>query len=131
MRQDPRNPSIDGIKLLVESNPPVAVVADPQIINDAPFEMTTAGLGDILAKSASSSDWKLNNVLFGDYYCGRSLSLIADLEPMYMNNPEDIKELQSDAMQALFQGLILTGVAMTMAGTSAPASAEEIIETVV
>ncbi len=117
--------TVKGIKVLVQGRPAPAIAADPKILAAAPFEMTAAGLGDVLAKSASSSDWKLNNVLFGDYFCPRSVSLIAEIEPLYFDNPEGVRKLKADSMRTLFDALILTGVAMTMAGSSAPASGGE------
>ena len=118
-------PTVDGVKILVMCKPPVAVVSSPKILANAPYELTSAGLGDILAKSVSSTDWLLNHLLFGDYYCARSVNLIASIEPLYMDNPKEILNRSPKAMKALFQGLLLTGIAMTMAETSAPASGAE------
>jgi glycerol-1-phosphate dehydrogenase [NAD(P)+] len=116
---------LKGVKSLHRVQPPKAVVSDPEIIRHAPYELTTAGLGDILAKSVSSTDWRMNHILFDEYYCERSVSLIADIEPLYMNHPEDILNRKPDAIEALLHGLLLTGVAMTMVGTSSPASGAE------
>lgn len=118
-------PAIDGVKTLVRARPPVAVVSSPSVLAGAPYELTAAGLGDVLAKSVSSADWKLNAALFGEYYCGRSVSLIADIEPLYLENPESIRDRRPEAIKALYEALLLTGAAMTMAETSAPASGGE------
>lgn len=117
--------TINGVKTLQRGRPPRTVLSDPAVLRDAPYELTAAGLGDTLAKSVSSTDWRLNHFLFGDYFCARSVSLIAEIEPLYMEHPEDLKAGHPGAMEALFHGLLLTGVAMTMAGTSAPASGGE------
>ena len=117
--------TINGVKTLVRARPPRTVLSDPAILRDAPYELTAAGLGDILAKSVSSADWHMNHLLFGDYFCERSVSLVADIEPFYMDHPEDLRERKPEAVGALFHGLLLTGVAMTMAETSAPASGGE------
>jgi glycerol-1-phosphate dehydrogenase [NAD(P)+] len=118
-------PTVDGVKALLRARPPVAVIAAPSVLADAPFEMTAAGLGDVLAKSVSSADWRLNHILFGDYYCERAVGLIAGIEPLYLDRPEDIRDRRPEAMEALFRALLLTGAAMTMAETSAPASGGE------
>ena len=117
--------TLKGVKSLLWARPPRTVVSDPAILRDAPYELTTAGLGDILAKSVSSADWRMNHFLFGDYFCERSVSLIADIEPLYMDHPEDVRRREPKAMEALFHGLLLTGIAMTMAETSSPASGGE------
>ena len=117
--------TLNGVKTLLRARPPRTVLSDPAILRDAPYELTAAGLGDILAKSVSSTDWRVNHFLFGDYFCERSVSLVADIEPLYVDHPEDLRERKPEAMGALFHGLLLTGVAMTMAETSSPASGGE------
>lgn len=114
-----------GVKVIGDGKPPVAVVAEPAVIENAPAQLTASGLGDVLAKSVSSADWYLNHLLFGDYYCARSVNLIAEIEPLYLEHPEELKARKPEAIEALFKGLLLTGAAMTMAGTSAPASGGE------
>jgi len=118
-------PVIGGIKTLVRARPPRAVAASPTVLQDAPYELTVAGLGDVLAKSTSTADWYLNHKLFGDYYCRRSVSLIVEVEPLYLERPEAIRRREPEAMEALFRALLLTGAAMTMAETSSPASGGE------
>jgi len=118
-------PAIDGVKTLVRARPPAAVLSDPAVLAAAPYELTASGLGDVLAKSVSSADWWLNHRLFGDDYCARSVGLIADIEPLYLERPEALKRRDPTALAALFDALLLTGVAMTLAETSAPASGGE------
>ena len=118
-------PTLNGLKSLVRARPPAAVLADPRVIAGAPSEMTASGLGDILAKSVSSTDWRLNHILFGDYYCPRAVGLIEEIEPLYLERPAALRERNPEAIEALFTGLLLTGVAMTMAETSAPSSGGE------
>lgn len=117
--------TVKGVKTLIRARAPRVVLSDPDVIRDAPYEMTAAGLGDILAKSVSSADWRMNHVLFGDYFCARSVSLIAEIEPLYLDHPDDVRQRKPEALEALFHALLLTGVAMTMAETSAPASGGE------
>ena len=117
--------TVDGVKTLLRAHPPRAVLSTPRIMRDAPYELTSAGFGDILAKWVSYADWRLNHLLFGDYFCERSVSLIADVEPLYIDHPQDVRARKPEALAALFHGLLLTGVAMTMAETSAPASGGE------
>ena len=118
-------PTIDGVKSLVYGRAPPAVLTGPTVLKSAPYEMTAAGLGDVLAKSVSSADWYLNHLLFGDYYCRRSAGLIAGIEPLYLDRPADLAAGDETAMRALFDALLLTGVAMNMADTSFPASGGE------
>lgn len=117
--------SIEGLKVLFHADAPQAVFVDPEIIVNAPFELTTSGLGDVLAKSVSSADWKLNQFLFDDYYCQFSVDLLKELEPIYLETPENIQKKQPEAIRALFEALFFSSIAMTITGTSAPASGGE------
>ena len=118
-------PTIRGVKTLLRAKPPLLVASSPAILRETPYEMTASGLGDILAKSVSCIDWYLNHLLFDDYYCEKSVNLISEIEPLYLNAPEQLRDRSPDSLQALFEGLVLTGVAMTMAGTSSPSSGGE------
>ncbi len=116
---------IDGVKVLVEARPPVAVLAEPDIIAAAPSEMTTAGFGDTIAKYQSNADWVLNHLLLDEYYCDFCAGIVAGLEPLYLERPEDIAEGKPRAIGGLFEALFWSGIAMTLVGTSAPASGGE------
>lgn len=117
--------TIDGLKVLFHAAPPVAVIARPGIIIKAPYELSGAGLGDVLAKPVSSADWRLNHFLFKEYFCQFSIDLLKDLEPVYLKNPEKIKNRDPDGFKALFLALFYSSVAMTITGTSSPASGGE------
>ncbi len=87
--------------------------------------MTAAGLGDVLAKSVSSVDWRLNQILFGDYYCQLCMDLQRDIEPQCISQSVRIAEGSPEAIAVLFDALVLTGLIMTMVGSSIPASGAE------
>jgi glycerol-1-phosphate dehydrogenase [NAD(P)+] len=118
-------PAIRGVKRVVKGIVPGVILAAPSVIRQAPFELTAAGLGDVIAKPVSMADWQLNQLLFDEYYCPVCAQLIRDLEPGYLERPEAIRARAPAALAALFQALIYSGVSMTMAGTSFPASGGE------
>lgn len=118
-------PAIKGVKQVLDGVVPLAILADPDILANAPFELTTAGLGDALAKPISVTDWRISRELFGEYYCPLCAQLIRDLEPGYRDHPRELAKRDPDATAALFNALIYSGVAMTMAATSFPASGGE------
>ncbi len=117
-------PMIDGVKVLVRAAAPLAVLARPEVIENAPFAMTAAGFGDTLAKFMSNCDWLMNHFLFDEYYCPFCASLADGIEAT-LQRPEDIRARQPEAIEALFEALFRSGVAMTLVGTSAPASGGE------
>jgi glycerol-1-phosphate dehydrogenase [NAD(P)+] len=117
--------AVDGVKTVAYGRAVYGVVASPAILADAPWELTASGLGDVLAKSVSSADWRMNHLLLGEPYLPECVSLIADIEPLYFDHPDALADRDPKAIAALFDALQLTGVAMTLAGTSAPASGGE------
>jgi glycerol-1-phosphate dehydrogenase [NAD(P)+] len=117
--------TVKGVKCLIYAHAPHAVLADPRVIRDAPYELTASGLGDVLAKPVSTADWRFNHKVFADYYCPVSVGIVAEIEPLYIDRPEDIRARAPQGMEALFQACLLTGVAMNIADTSAPASGGE------
>ncbi len=118
-------PAIRGVKRVIGAAAPRAIAAVPSVIQQAPFELTASGLGDVLAKPVSLADWKLNQVLFQDFFCPQCSGLIESLEPAYRDHPRALRARDPAAIEALFLALIYSGVAMTMAGTSSPASGGE------
>jgi len=118
-------PALSGVKTLIAARPPLAVLAVPSVLVDAPFELTAAGLGDAIAKPASTADWLLNHIFFGEYFCRFCSEIINVLEPYYFDRPQDIRSRQPAAVEALFNALLYSGIAMTIVGTSAPASGGE------
>jgi glycerol-1-phosphate dehydrogenase [NAD(P)+] len=117
--------TIDDLKVLFKAQACKGVFAVPSIIENAPFDLTSSGLGDVVAKAVSSPDWKLNQFLFDEYYCQFSVDLLKDLEPIYLDHPEKIREKDSAGIQALFEALFYSSIAMTITGTSSPASGGE------
>ncbi len=118
-------PAIRGVKRVLEGRAPFAVAALPSVLAAAPGALTSAGLGDVIAKPVSMTDWKINQFLFGEYFCPLCARLIRDLEPGYMNHPEGVLKREPAAMEALFMALLYSGLSMTLAGTSFPASGGE------
>jgi len=118
-------PAIKGVKSMIHAHAPFAVFVDPEIIISSPYELTASGLGDLIAKPVSTTDWVMNNKFFNERFCEKCASLINEIEPLYFNNSEKLKVRDPEAVEALVTGLMYTGFAMTMIGFSAPASGGE------
>ena len=48
---------------------PAAILADTEVIRNAPIEMLQAGYGDIIGKLSALNDWKLSHLICGEYFC--------------------------------------------------------------
>ncbi len=114
-----------GVKLTVPAAPPQRIYAEPQVIREAPLKLRQAGFCDVLAKVVSDIDWQISSRLFGGGYCRLPSALLAGVEETYSGCPEAIGSGDATAVQGLFHGLLVSGVAMSLAGSSAPASGGE------
>jgi glycerol-1-phosphate dehydrogenase [NAD(P)+] len=116
---------VRGVKRTLPAAPPLLAVADTEIIRRAPAAMTRAGLADILAKPVATADWMLDHVLHGAHYCPEPYRLLEGLEPRYLSRPAALAAGDSDAVAALTEALLWSGISMTIAGSSSPASGGE------
>lgn len=109
----------------VSAEPPLAVVADTEIIADAPWRLTTAGCADIISNYTAVRDWqlahRLQNVEYSEY-AGALSQMTAE---MLVNNADSIKQGLEESAWVVVKALVSSGVAMSIAGSSRPASGAE------
>ncbi|MBN1419019.1 MAG: iron-containing alcohol dehydrogenase [Planctomycetes bacterium] len=115
----------EGVKRTIPCTPPVAVVADPAVLGSAPPAMARAGFGDLLARLAAGADWMVGTKLAGDPFCPYPGEIVAEIEPEVRARAEAIGRGDPEAVTALLEGLILSGIGMAVIGSSAPASGGE------
>ena len=116
--------TINGYKQTLNAKPPVAIIADPDILAKAPVEMIRSGFGDLLGKYTALADWKLSSIINGEAYSEEIAAkvrmtvdqTVADLQGT-ITSPETIRNLMD--------GLIVSGEAMLAWGNSRPASGAE------
>jgi glycerol-1-phosphate dehydrogenase [NAD(P)+] len=115
----------NGIKITEPVRPAIAVIADLDVLANAPIEMIRAGLGDALAKPVCNADWKLASLVRDVHFCSVAFELVHDLETTYTERAQDIGMRDFDAIRTLAEALMYSGVSMVLAGSSAPASGGE------
>lgn len=118
-------PAVGGVKTLVHGRAHLAIAADPAVLAAAPFEMTAAGLGDVIAKVVSTADWRLNDLLFGERYSAPVAGIIDGVQARFLSEPERLGGGDPDSVTALLDALVYSGCAMTLQGSSMPASGGE------
>ena len=116
---------VDGVKRTLPAPPPRFIYIDPDVISRAPLKLMQSGYCDIMAKSVSDVDWQIESLLFSGSYCRLPSAIVAQAEASYLDHPEDLGDGQTSAAMALINGLLVSGAAMTLAGSSAPASGGE------
>ena len=117
--------TVCGLKKTLPANPPIAVIADLNVLCNAPYELIAAGLGDVMSKPVSNADWQLAHIIRGEHLCTVSLKLLHELEPLYFNNATALAQRAPEAIASLMEALCYSGISMTIAGSSSPASGGE------
>jgi len=107
---------------------PIGIVADLEIISNAPYILIASGCGDLIAKITAIKDWELArddvNEYFGEYAANLSYisaKMILDIS----NNITEYKKIDKKITRTIVEGLISSGVAAGIAGSSRPCSGSE------
>lgn len=112
----------DDIKRSIAVRAPDAVLCDTQILSQAPLPMIHAGIGDILAKYTSLFDWRLSHMITGEYYCNEVARLVDRSLQKTVAEARRAVDRREDAIEAVAEGLVLSGIGMAFAENSHPAS---------
>lgn len=117
--------TMEGLKISLNSKCADVIIGDTDILCNAPMKMMLAGLGDMIAKYVSICEWRISNLITGEYYCEDIAQLVMDSLKKCVDNAEGLLQRDENAVKAVFEGLVICGAAMKFAGLSRPASGVE------
>ncbi len=117
--------AMDGVKVSLNSKCAQVIIGDTDVLKNAPEEMLISGLGDMLAKYISIAEWRISNIVTGEYYCEDIAELVRSSLKLCVNNADGLLKREEGAVEAVFNGLVIAGAAMSLAGASRPASGVE------
>ena len=130
-------PSMDGycsnsasmiqnrLKISLYNACPEAIIADTDILATAPDEMLRAGLGDMLAKYISICEWRIAHLVHGDAYCEEIAGMVRECLRKIVEQADGLMRRDPPALQAVLEGLVISGISMAFAEISRPASGLE------
>ncbi len=130
-------PSMDGFASdtapIIENNfkvswfvrQPMVILADTKILANAPTELKAAGFGDMVAKYIGIVDWRISNLLTGEYYCPAIDELTMTAVKKMVALADKVTGSDEEAAGAIMEALVLSGLAMKLALSSRPASGAE------
>jgi len=114
--------NVNHLKTTFEAQTPAAILGDTDILKNAPYRMIAAGLGDLLGKFTCLCDWKLARLINGEHYCGHIVELVESCVQSVLADAGKAKDRDPEVLGQIMEGLVLTGVAMSLYGNSRPAS---------
>ncbi len=116
---------LDGMKVTLNADVPKAIIADVNILKDAPFDMIQSGYGDIIGKYSCLNDWKLAAVVNGEYLCPFVMNATYEAVEKTVSLANGLVRRDGDAVKALMEALVAVGILMAYVGNSRPASGSE------
>ncbi len=115
----------DGMKVTYSARVPMAILADTDVLKNAPLDMIKAGYGDIVGKFSALNDWKLSAFVNGENICDYIYGLTFDMLKSTLPLAEKLLQRDGDSVRILTEALVVVGIAMSFAGSSRPASGSE------
>jgi hypothetical protein len=99
---------------------PVAVLVDLDRVRSGPPRLVRAGIGDVVNNLSAIADWELAAADRGEPVDGLAVTMARTAAQAVLHQPGTIGD--DEFLTVLAESLVLSGMAMTVAGSSRPAS---------
>lgn len=99
---------------------PIAAVVDLDYVRRAPAEMVRSGIGDVVSNLSAIADWELAGRERGERVDGLAVSFARLAAESVLHHAGDVDD--PGFLVVLAEALVLSGIAMTAAGSSRPCS---------
>ncbi len=110
----------EGGKPSIGVTMPLAVVIDLDYVRAAPSHLVRSGIGDVISNISAIEDWELSGRVNGEPVDGMAVTFARVAAEAVLHRPDSV---ESDAfLTVLAEGLVLSGISMSVAGSSRPAS---------
>lgn len=116
---------LNGQKKSTPMCAPVLVVADLDIIKGAPARLVASGINDILSKYISLFDWKVSNLVAGEYYCPMVAELAQEALDIMRKAADEYAATGIADHEAMTMAQMKSGLTMQLLNHSRAASGAE------
>lgn len=118
LRQDRGPKSIDAVT-------PMGVIADTAVIMKAPYRHLASGCADVLSNLTALKDWDFAHRLKAERFSSSAYSLSLHAATTILENASLIKPGVEESVWLALRPIIISGVSMSVAGSSRPTSGSE------
>ena len=116
---------LNHVKVSLNNQCPQGILLDADVLARAPMRMLWAGFGDMVAKYVAVCEWRITNLITGEYYCEAIAEMMRAALRKIADNVDKLMQRDPDAVLAVADGLVIAGLGMAFAGCSRPASGIE------
>ena len=113
----------DGHKGSYGVQMPIAVIVDLDFVARSPIAMRRSGIGDALSNMSALADWRLASDVFGEEVDGLAAAFASTASEAVLGHDSSVDD--PAFLATLADSLILSGLAMAVAGSSRPCSGGE------
>lgn len=115
----------DGSKQTFICPAPLVIIGDSDVLRNAPARLTVAGYADLAAKVPASGEWMIADLFGTEPINPPAWSAIHDMLPELLADAQGVAERSVKAVENVFAGLAMSGVAMQIANDTRPVSCAE------
>ena len=115
----------EGSKETIDCPAPRAILADLDVIAQAPKGMNAWGYGDLMAKVVAGADWILADAAGIEPIDLQAWETVQGSLRSWIGSPDAIAAMDPSALRRLVHGLVMSGFAMQATLSSRPASGAE------
>jgi glycerol-1-phosphate dehydrogenase [NAD(P)+] len=99
---------------------PIAVIIDLDVVRRSPRRYLVAGIGDVVSNVSALADWQLSHDVTNEPLDGLAVTLARSAAAGLVNRSDSVET--DEFLVSLGEALVLSGIAMAVAGTSRPCS---------
>ncbi|GAA4842712.1 iron-containing alcohol dehydrogenase family protein [Kitasatospora terrestris] len=99
---------------------PIGIVVDLEVVAKAPKRFVAAGIGDVLSNISACADWELSQRETGEPVDGLAVAMARSAAENLLRHPGGLED--QDLLTSLAEALVLSGIAMNIAGSTRPSS---------
>ncbi|MBB5492806.1 iron-containing alcohol dehydrogenase family protein [Nocardiopsis metallicus] len=110
----------EGGKPSIGVTMPLAIVIDVDYVRAAPPHLVRSGIGDVVSNISAIEDWELAGKVNDEPIDSMAVTFARVAAEAVLHRPDSIES--EGFIKVLAEGLVLSGMAMVVAGSSRPAS---------
>ncbi|MCT9090216.1 iron-containing alcohol dehydrogenase family protein [Streptomyces sp. ASQP_92] len=99
---------------------PLAILIDLDVIREAPARFVRSGIGDAISNLSAIADWELSHRETGEPVDGLAAAMARSAGEAVLRHPGTVGD--DDFLVTLSEGLVMSGIAMSISGDSRPSS---------
>lgn len=108
-----------------EAAVPLGVIADTEIIVQAPFRLLASGCADVISNVTAILDWRLATRLRNEEFSSTAAALSEYAAREIIDHVDAIKPNLEESVWIAIRPILVAGIAMSVAGSSRPCSGSE------